>query len=199
MRNIDFTSNQKFYKKPSVNFLRRKHFLTENLEEVFIETSKNINSNPNNIDLLDNLISLENYTYSSKNKRYKSILDRLKHKKRHNAKMSKYFRQSSEMSIEEYYYILDGGVNLCDRCGTKVETYIYSDKNNRYKHDLCNICREDLFFTKKMAIVSNRRDNNLLELLQSFERDSRTYYVQKMRSLGLDSEINRLRIPKEER
>ena len=50
-----------------------------------------------------------------------------------------------------------------------------------------------------MAIVSNRRDANLLEVIQSFERDSRTYYVQKMRSLGLDSEINRLRIPKEEK
>ena len=70
------------------------------------------------------------------------------------------------------------------------------------KDEIMNLTPTELFDfikSKKMAIVSNRRDNNLLELLQSFERDSRTYYVQKMRSLGLDSEINRLRIPKEEK
>lgn len=70
------------------------------------------------------------------------------------------------------------------------------------KDEIMNLTPTELFDfikSKKMAIVSNRRDANLLEVIQSFERDSRTYYVQKMRSLGLDSEINRLRIPKEEK
>lgn len=198
MRHIDFTSNQKFYKKPHVNFLRKKHFLTENLEEVYVKTNKNINLNPNNIDLLDNLISLEDHVRSTKNKKYKCILNQLKHKKKHDTKLSKYFRQSNEMSIEEYYFLLDGSINICDRCGKKVETYIYSDKENGYKHDLCNFCREEIFFTEKTAILDNRANVNLLEIIRNFKRDSRTYYILKMRKLGLDSEINKLKLPKED-